>query len=265
MEVLLDPFQGFSQADGFEGEDRSIYSLSKFFKLCADANPNINELLWAPKALLIRVDPRWEMLLDKKDLFISKKAKYTYSGYLASQVHKMEKHRQWFLNPPDHKPTRKEYGLLDAPTISGEGLNGLSNVPFAYLAPKFRDEIRREREYRDAKVAWDNYISWRDSRNPIRKEMEEKFGFDTKAALHAFRLMFEGKELLLTGKITFPLPEAEWLLGIRNGLLSYEEVVERLGHVDDDFNKWYEVSTLPYSPNIKGLKELYFDILKYEE
>ena len=35
MKVLLDPFSGFEQQDkGFKEEDRTIYNLSKFFKIC---------------------------------------------------------------------------------------------------------------------------------------------------------------------------------------------------------------------------------------
>src|SRR5688500_8849099 len=49
LDVLLDPFENFQLKDsGFAEEDRAVYSLAKFFKLCAESNPNIVEFLFVP-------------------------------------------------------------------------------------------------------------------------------------------------------------------------------------------------------------------------
>lgn len=52
-----------------------------------------------------------------------------------------------------------------------------------------------------------------------RPELVEKYGFDTKFAMHAIRLGMMGHELLLTGKILLPMhPEIrQYLLSVRNG------------------------------------------------
>lgn len=50
-----------------------------------------------------------------------------------------------------------------------------------------------------------------------RQEIVEEFGFDVKFASHGFRLIRQGIELLNTGKITFPRPDFQDLLDIRNG------------------------------------------------
>ena len=50
MEVLLNPFENFKQQDkGFKEEDRTLYALGQWLKLCADSNPNIVELLFVPE------------------------------------------------------------------------------------------------------------------------------------------------------------------------------------------------------------------------
>ena len=51
----------------------------------------------------------------------------------------------------------------------------------------------------------------------IRQEYVGKFGYDTKAAMHTLRLLFEGIELLTTGWITLPRPEKDLLISIRTG------------------------------------------------
>lgn len=261
--VLLNPFENFQQKDsGFDEEDRCIYSLAQFVKLCADSNPNILELLFIPESHWLYCDERWEYLLSHTNYFLSNKAKYTFAGYSMSQFNKIKRHRKYFVNPLDHKPTRKEFGLTDQPTISGDGLQAVANISRDLLNPKFVDEIQRELNYRQAMKEWHDFISWRDSRNPRRKRLEEQFGYDTICASHLIRLMFEGKELLLTGKITFPLPNAEDILNIKLGKYEYDEVVEIAENMDNNFNNWLSNSVLNKAPNRNKLSEMYFELIK---
>lgn len=50
-----------------------------------------------------------------------------------------------------------------------------------------------------------------------RPEYIGKFGYDTKAAMHAIRLLNEGIEFVEKGTITLPRPEKDLLIGIRAG------------------------------------------------
>ena len=263
MEVLLDPFTGFDQKDsGFEEEDKVIYALGKFFKLCADNNPNIVELLFVPKEYTTTTSSVWEKILENKNLFLSKKSRHTFSGYAVSQLHKMQRHREWFLNPPKEKPTREMFGLPNTPLVSGDGLNALSNISPSLYAPEYADEIKREIKYKDAKRRWDNYATWQKERNPKRKGFEEGFGYDTKSASHLMRLIWEGRELLLTGNIKFPLDYADEVRAIKNGKYTYEEIIEMASGADKSFNEWGKESILPFGSNKDKLKELYLEIIQ---
>lgn len=262
LEILVDPFNKFEQKDsGFEEEDKVIYDLGKFFNLCVNMNPNLCEMLFIPESKTLYKNKKWDLILENRDLFLSKKAKYTFLGYSAAQIKKAKVHREWFLNPPKEKPTRQMFGLTDSPIISGEGLQVLSNINLDLFKDSFKDEIRREIEYRNAKKRWDNYISWKENRNPKRRELEEKYGVDTKAVSHVFRLLEEGRQLLLTGKIEFPLQNAEDLFEIRNGKYSYDEALEKASNIERDFEYFYNNSVLPHHPDRTKLKELYFKIV----
>jgi uncharacterized protein len=50
-----------------------------------------------------------------------------------------------------------------------------------------------------------------------RRELADAQGFDTKFAMHGFRLARQGIELLRTGTMTFPRPDADQLRRIRDG------------------------------------------------
>jgi uncharacterized protein len=59
-----------------------------------------------------------------------------------------------------------------------------------------------------------------------RPEIEERFGYDTKAAMHTLRLLYECKELMEHGRITLPRPERDFLVRVRAGEFSLEKILE---------------------------------------
>lgn len=69
-----------------EKSDIKFYSLKKFMKLAADCNPNIIELLFIPKDKLIQTSPQYDLLCENAHLFMSKKARHTFTGYAYSQI-----------------------------------------------------------------------------------------------------------------------------------------------------------------------------------
>ena len=134
--------------------------------------------------------------------------------------------------------------------------------PIITIDDSFMDALQREKGYLQAKGEWDRYQHWKKNRNPARAELEAKFGYDTKHASHLRRLVSEGEELLSTGFITLPRPDADLILEIRNGEWSYERLIEELEDFDQLFERLYEASLLPYSPNRVEIGKLCITIVK---
>jgi|ERR1700680_232785 len=59
-----------------------------------------------------------------------------------------------------------------------------------------------------------------------RPEIEAKFGYDVKAAMHTIRLLYECKELVQSANITLPRPERDLLVRVRTGKYPIDKVVE---------------------------------------
>ncbi|HRR48714.1 MAG TPA: hypothetical protein P5293_01940 [Bacteroidales bacterium] len=74
--------------------------------------------------------------------------------------------------------------------------------------------------------------------------------------------MYEGKELLLTGHLTFPRPEADLLVKVRNGLWSYDELMEFVAEFDLKFDEWCLLSRLPHSPDRETVNKLCMDVAR---
>jgi predicted nucleotidyltransferase len=101
----------FDQYQDYPGEDKTIYNIKKVIGLIADNNPNCLDLLFVPERCLLKVTPYWQKVMDNSHLFISKKCKFTFSGYAISQLNRIKTHREYLLNPPKKKPERSDYGL----------------------------------------------------------------------------------------------------------------------------------------------------------
>lgn len=102
-----------------KGHDRDsvVYSLKKFVKLAVDCNPNVIELLWVDDEHVLFIDEFGQRLRAARSDFISKKARWTFAGYAAAQVKRIESHRRWLLQSPTHKPTRGEFELAEQPIM----------------------------------------------------------------------------------------------------------------------------------------------------
>lgn len=257
-----------SPVDGV-GEDEVIYSLKKFAKLAADCNPNIIEVLHVDESDVIALDEFGEELRSHKDAFLSKKAKYTFSGYAHAQLKRIKTHRSWLLNPPTVVPTRAAFGLSETAKVSQSELGAFE----ASLQQGMDIELPKdvltlfvlEKRYQSAKTQFEQYENWVKSRNVKRAALEAKYGYDTKHGMHLLRLMRMCVEILETGKVNVRRPDAEELLGIRSGQWSYDRLVDEAERLESKCSDLYLMSeALPREPDRNFLDELVVDMsLRY--
>jgi hypothetical protein len=93
-----------------------------------------------------------------------------------------------------------------------------------------------------------------------REELFTKYGFDVKFGMHCIRLVLEGKELMETGKLVFPLKDAALLLDIRNGKYTAEEIKEMANDLTSELDAM--ISPLPEKPDRYAIEQLLLAIMK---
>lgn len=91
--------------------DAVIYDIRKFFKLLAECNPSIIEVLFVDHENIVFCSKLGEKILEHRDEFLSTKCRYTFGGYAASQLKRINLHRSYLLNPPTKEPIRSDFGL----------------------------------------------------------------------------------------------------------------------------------------------------------
>ncbi|MCA9550574.1 MAG: nucleotidyltransferase domain-containing protein [Myxococcales bacterium] len=97
-----------------------LFDVAKFLGLCANANPNALEILFADPADWVHETPAWRRIHDARRAFLTKKVQQTFQGYALAQLKKIKTHRSWLLSPPTRKPTREDFGLPESGTLGRE-------------------------------------------------------------------------------------------------------------------------------------------------
>lgn len=204
--VPKDYILGFSKNfEQYENKDPDgvVFNLLKWVKLAADTNPNALELLFLDHKDILFAHPCWGELLDIREAFLSKRVYYTFCGYAKSQLKRMQTHRGYLMSPVKEPPSRKDFGLPDKPlipkldaadaavqklldSIAGtwaidktEQLNIYDKAATALgFDTNFVELLYKEKQYSARMSEYHSYKRWETERNPKRREMELKFGYD---------------------------------------------------------------------------------------
>lgn len=141
----------------------TVYDLRKFLRLASDNNPNILDVLFS-RDDEVRVQTRaGRALRAHRDLFLSARAKHTFSGYAAAQLKRIKGHRKWLLDPPKAAPTRAAFGLPEHTLLPADqlaaanaavrkeldswelDLTGLSDAEIVHLQGRIADTLSQIR------------------------------------------------------------------------------------------------------------------------
>lgn len=178
----------FEQAESHSPLDLTIFDIRKFFKLCADCNPNIIEMLFTDASDMLLTHSLGRRLLEHREAFLSRKARHTFSGYAMAQLKRIRTHRRWLISPPTHKPSRAEFNLPETNILDGSLRGAIESLAISsdwtpeMLEGQFgslvMDAYQRERAYHNKLTEWGQFENWKKTRNPKRAALEARVGHD---------------------------------------------------------------------------------------
>ena len=176
--------------------DAVNYELKKFVGMLTKSNPNTMSMLFIKPEHYIGVHPYGKLIIDNRQLFVSKLAYGAYIGYAYDQLKKMG-----------------------------------SCKCLGYMGKK-------------------------------RKELVERFGYDTKNASHCIRLLKTCIELLNSGSINvFRESDADYLLSIKRGDLTIDEVKCAADDLFASAEIAYSKSSIPDEPDYDKINRIVSDII----
>lgn len=224
--------------------DTVIYNLKDYLSLVAKGNTSLLEILFAPKDLILKITPVGQKILDNKNILISRAFYKSIRGYAYAELRKARA-----VELKESRADNKTKLFVDF--CSAFNLNGRERT----------DIIEKLQE---SSPDWNPLVEENSSHllTGKRKESYDKYGYCSKNAAHCLRLLSQGIELLRSKIITFPRPDANFLLAVRSGEVSWSEIESRYHSLEIELDRANLETTLPYSCNQNVINKLYLDLVK---
>jgi predicted nucleotidyltransferase len=255
----LEHYLGFGRRDVYEqweGEwDCVFYELRKFIGLLLNCNPNVLSLLWLKPNGIIYENALGARLRGNRDLFVTKKAYHSFSGYAHAQFKKMisfNQEAQALMQQLEDQLA--VFGIDPESCDAGHSLRTLEGQPFVGATAEMMEVVKRYRGERRRYYSG-GYMGQK------RRELVQRVGYDAKNAAHLIRLLRMGIEFLTEGTMHVERADAPELLDIKRGAWSLEKVkaeAERLFQLSQEA---YVRSTLPPEPDSARAERLCVEMI----
>ena len=220
--------------------DVKIYSASHFLKLVLKGDPQSSEMFYTSDKNRIKCSDLGREILNLKDYLISNAIYGRIMGYSTGEWRKAMAVK---LVSTEFNKTKKAV------------INDVRS--HWHLNKEKMDNIIKILDSVDEKKC----ISSMAGLGSKRKADIEKYGFCRKSAAHSIRLVRQLTEVMETGHMTFPRPDREMLLDIRNGKYTKEELEKIHNEVIFEAESMRSKSVLPDRPDEKKVWEKYSELV----
>ncbi len=250
--------------------DDQSYSVKKFLEMLVAGDTNAAEILFAPQSAIIEAAQDWPLLQEQAQMLLNRQcrgfvgycrrqaAKYGIKGSRMSAVKRLID----IIEPAFHISAAGAKLESIAPELQAfaavEEHADWVNIPHPQGAECWHIEccdrkmpmtVTLKEALAVYQKVWENYGE------RARAAMTNE-GIDWKAVSHAVRVARQAIELLETGKITFPRPDADELLEIKQGKRPYSEVSVLLERLVEEVEAKALISILPAKTDQTAVENL---------
>lgn len=228
--------------------DLTIMNIVKYFNLLLGCNPNVIDVIYSPHDCILHITQVGQLVRENRNIFLTKKAYHTHSGYSYSSINKMSNR-----NKRLEKIKKLEVSLgfeVNLKFIEQELDNRKDK--------DFFSEYELINEISDAEL-----YEFKDilSSNRNQKIIAEGQQFDLKFSMHAVRLLFQVEQILEEGDLDLRR-NSELYKSIRRGDLTEKEIRQIISEKEVILKRLYETSKLPFSANESKIKDLLLKCLE---
>lgn len=246
--------------------DTTIYSLKKMVKLLSDCNPNTIELCGLRKQDMFILTEEGRLLLDNADMFLSKKAIYTFGQYAKSQLNRLVNRSGRGKNEIVQNETRSIEKVLNSMNKRYEETNKKD-----FGVKRVDNEILITMNFKDMPI--EKMINMMNEINVVHKDYKKSHRNEKAAAhdklnkhsMHLIRLYMMGIDILEKHEIRTYRDGSDHvlLMKIRNGdfleddmMTPTKEFRELITDYETRFNLAAEKTTLPDKPDYERINKI---------
>lgn len=244
--------------------EEESYSLQRYLELLSEGQTVALDILFAPEwSMTERAGGEWREIVDNRSRLLTKRSA-AFVGYCRQQANKygikgsrvaaaraaltllkrlvdeygsIPKLAEFEAEVSQEIAGIEHMVIVDIPLASGNLIRHWDvcgrKLPFTASIKNARDVVQR---------LVDEY-----GQRSLQAETQQ--GVDWKALSHAVRVGTQAIEFLGTGHVTFPLPNAEHVLAIKTGKLSYQDVSREIEDLLERVEAAALVSVLPEAPD----------------
>jgi hypothetical protein len=272
--------------------DVEVFSLDRFLELLTEGQTVALDMLFAPELVYPMDEERcfgwpgveiWKNIKNNKDKLLTRNVN-AFVGYARQQAAKygikgsrMDALKRTmemlnFLEPyGSHKKLVDHHADLLLLVEESQELVSLEKIPLVEIvmlkgpqgqmdAPHLRVNGRAIPFHATVKYAKEIVGKMLDGYGARANKAHLAGGVDWKALSHAVRVNGEAMELLSTGNITFPRPDAALLKDIKTGQIPYEQVAEMIEQGVADLHEAREKSTLRDTPDKEWVDNFVYEV-----
>ena len=259
-----------------EDVETEFFSFKKYMNLLIEGQTVALDMLFTPESFYLEEPhPVWKKIKENKHKFLHSGVS-SFVGYCRQQANKygIKGSRvasaraavTLFTNLQEkygaHAKLKDHWDFIVETMSKEEHVEFLDD--FMRGNPEFKVRMlsvcnRKVQEHITVKEALKIYKHIFDEYGQRALLAETNEGIDWKALMHAVRVTEEAKELLSTGHITFPRPEKDVLLQIRQGLMPYKDVADLIERGMQELEAIQENSVLPKEIDREFFEKFVYD------
>ena len=224
-----------------EGADHKVYALRRYLELVLSGDPQCTELLFVPADKIVAKTKYGDRIFALREAIVSNKIYRRVMGYGYSEWRKARGVR---LVIEDRTKTEDDV-ILDIRNVFEPDKDTMDGVLELLLQTK-KQTIVPHLKNLGAK----------------RKAEFEKYGFGVTSAAHAIRLTQQLAELMTTGTMTFPRPNADFLRDIRLGKYKADDLEEVYEESRQEADRARDNSILRDKPDSNAVWGEYEDMVR---
>lgn len=247
--------------------DFEIHSLGKFLELAKKANPTILEMLFCEERFIVKRTPELKYILLSRDAFLSKTAIGAFGGYARQQLIRIKHGAGLGLEAGDESLDRDLHDslsrIVDSFNTKHEAICIMSNYDKTQeedqrISLEFKQAIHLPEVislFTEIKQCRETYMALN------AKNRRKDDGKTLKHAAHLIRLLESGLELSQTGKLNVFRPDANYLLDIRQGKYTMDEIIQKATDLFTQLDNSVKTTVLPAFADTKTIDQLYSSLM----
>jgi predicted nucleotidyltransferase len=267
---------GLATFEQFENKetDTVVYALRKYVDLILNCNPNVIEMLGTKEEHLFICAPEILVLRDNINLFLSRKAIGSFGGYATQQLRRLQNALARDTYPEAEKEIHILNSIKNSLITLSERYQELTNGSLSLYIEKsekpdieteiFMDISLQHYPLRDFKNIYSdmNNIVHEYGKLTHRNNKKDELHLN-KHAMHLIRLLIMGTEILEgKGVNTYRENDRDFLLSVRNGKWSYEQIFEMVDEYEKKFQYAANNTTLPKNPDYHAVEEILINMYR---